>query len=98
MMPTWRAPTSVQQNNQFRLPTAIGPNFPLQMIGINGHVGIGQKHFERRFPLQRIARRLAEGIGGEQDLRDHRLFEPGKEGLDQRFGVLPAMRELGLCF
>lgn len=27
-------------------------NLPFQMIGINGHVGVDEKHFERRFPLQ----------------------------------------------
>ena len=66
------------------------------MIGIEGHIGVGQKHFERGFPLQRIARRLGEGIGGEEWLGEYRLFEPGKEGLDQRFGVLPPVRQLGL--
>ena len=46
-----------------------GANLPFQMIGIDGHVGIGQKHFQRRFPLQRIPRGLGEGIGREEHLR-----------------------------
>jgi hypothetical protein len=66
------------------------------MIGIDGHGGIGQKHFQLRFPLERVAHGLAEGIRGEQDLCDHRLFEPHKEGFHQRFGILSPMCKLGL--
>ena len=34
------APTSVQQNNQFFRPSAMGEDFPFQMIGIYGDRGI----------------------------------------------------------
>ena len=74
-----------------------GANLPLQMIGIERDIGVGQKHFEGGFAFQRIAGRLGKGIGGQEHFGNHRLFEPGKEGLDQRFGILAPMSELGLC-
>jgi hypothetical protein len=73
-----------------------GADFPFQLIGIDGHIGVGQKHFERGFALQRIPRGLGERIRREEHLRAHRLFEPGKEILHQRFGHLPPVRELGV--
>ena len=53
-----------------------------------------QEHFEGRFPLQRLPGRLREGIGGEEHVGHHRLVEPGKEGLDERLGMLPALGQL----
>jgi len=73
-----------------------GPNLAFQMSGLNRNGGSGEKDFERRFSLQPIACRLAAGIRGSQHLRDHRLCEPRKEVLPQRFGHLSPMCELGL--
>jgi hypothetical protein len=73
-----------------------GANFPFQMIGSNGHMRVGQKHVERGFPLQGIPRGVGEGMGGQEHLGNHGLFEPGKEGFDERVRVLTAVRELGV--
>jgi hypothetical protein len=75
-----------------------GSTLPLQMIGINRDLRIGQKHFEFGFPLQRLPRRLPEGIGGQPPLRDHGVFEPGKEGGAEGFGILTAGCQLRLRF
>ena len=73
-----------------------GANLSFEMIGINGHIGIGEKDFQGGFPLERVLRRLAEGVRWKEEFRRHCLFEPGKELLDQGFSVLAPMRQLGL--
>ena len=35
-----------------------GANLPFEMIGINGHVGIGEKHFQGDFPYVGQSRRF----------------------------------------
>jgi hypothetical protein len=74
-----------------------GPNLRLQRSGLDGQVGIGQNHFQLRFPLSGVAHRLTAGMGRAEDGCGHRRCEPGKEGLDQRGGDLPTLRQFGLA-
>jgi hypothetical protein len=37
----------------------------------------------------------AKGVGGQEHLCDHGLFEPEKEVLHQRCGILAPVRQLG---
>jgi hypothetical protein len=71
-----------------------GANLPLQMVSIQGHVGRGQNHCAGGFPLQGVPGGLGERMGREAHLGDHRLVEPGQEGLDKGLGIFPAIGQL----
>jgi hypothetical protein len=68
------------------------------MISIKRDIRVLEKHFEGCFPFQGVPRRLGERIRGEEHLRNHRLFEPAKEGFDERLGLFPPMGELSRGF
>lgn len=74
-------------------PHSDSANLLLQMIRIQRHVRIFQKHVECRLALQHIRSGFGEGIGGQQELLPERPVQPGKEGVHDQRGVLGAESE-----
>lgn len=97
--PPYRKPLIVRQtlhNRWVRIifPHGDGAQSPLQMIGIDRYVWVGQEHLQAALTAHRVFQCLAQRAAGQQVRPVTLPVAPGPEGIDYRPAVLRPIVEL----